>query len=322
MVGNHDAIFDPERLSCLSFIKELKHGYPSVELVEDVKMVKVGVLETGPMYFTFLPHITRATIQAKVKDNKLKESLTPQQYIEAKTKRIVEKIGQAGNNIAFSHLNVSGAHPGSEENLLKRSDVFVPQILLDPPIGYSKTMVVQGHIHTNQMVGENLYIIGSPIFCSFGEKIEPKYFAEINIPGEIGQPNELFLHETKYRPFYQLELNMVGQTGEFFEIPEVVKFLETLDTERKPVVKLDIAIDPEWNNYQWSLIREKIAKDYNCFVKNIVPRIIVKRQVRSADQKINLTPKKAVQTWLTKNFKKNPKKARKLYALSLKYLGE
>jgi exonuclease SbcD len=324
MVGNHEAIADPNRLSCLSFIKELKSGYPSIELVEDIKIVKVGILDTGPMYLTFLPHISRATIEAKVKNKKLKQELTTQQYIESKSKRIAEKLGPNSNHIVFSHLNVRGAHGGSEENLLKRSEVYLPKIFTDPPLGMPQPIIIQGHIHSNQMVGNDLYIIGSPIFCTFGEALTPKYYAEINVKGQLSVPDEVIIEETKYRPFLQTELDMVGETRDFFEIPEVTNFLDKIANyaDKNPIVKFDISIDPECNNYDWTTIRNRIQKDYSCFVKNIVPRILVKRQVRSSEQKINLPPKKAIQIYVKRNLKKNPEKAKQVYALSLKYLGE
>jgi DNA repair exonuclease SbcCD nuclease subunit len=322
MVGNHEAIGDPNRLSCLSFIKELKTGYPSIELVEDIKMVKVGVFDSGPAYFTFLPHVSRATIEAKVKNTKAKKDLTTQDYIEKKSMRILEKIGKGSHNLVFSHLNVKGAHGGSEENLLKKSEVYLPKVFLEPPMGYVKPIIIQGHIHSNQMYGDNVYIVGSPIFCSFGEALTPKYYAEIHMKGNISEEDDVILEQTIHNPFAQLELNMIGETREFFEIPEVQKFLNSLNPEQAPYVKFDITIDPDCNNYNWQRIREKIQTENNFHVKNIVPRIVVERRVRSKDQKIDLKPEDAVKIWIKKNLKKKPNKAKQVYALSLKYIGD
>lgn len=120
----------------------------------------------------------------------------------------------------------------------------------------------------------------------------------------------------------ELELNMVGETRDFFSISEVEKFISKIEPSKKPFVKFDISIDPECNNYDWQNIREKVEKEYSCTVKNIVPRVLVTRKARNEKQKLTLTPKKAVQVYLNKNLKKNPEKAKKIYKVAQKYLGD
>ena len=320
IAGNHDSVADPNRLSCLGFIRKAKAGYPMINLIEDIKFLKFGTFDTGDLYFTFLPHITRAVLHNHIKDKKIDEKTTTQQYIEDKCNRILTKVGQGSQHIVFSHLNVHGAHGGSEENLLKKSEAFLPKAFTNTPLGFVEPTIIQAHIHSNQIV-DNIYIVGSPIYCSFGETGE-KFFCEVTHSGNIGE-NEDNIEFIKLdaTPFMQLELNMIGETRDFFEIEEVIEFCNSITSEDNPIVKLDVTINPENNTYDWKKIREEIAK-YNVHCKPITPRIVFKRLVRSVDQKLNLEPKKAVQVYLKKNFKKDKTRMKRLYALSLKYLGE
>lgn len=315
--GNHDAVADPNRLSCLSFIRKAKIAYPTINLIEDIKFLKYSTYDTGPVYFTFLPHISKATLFNKIKDGKLKEGTTTQQYIESKCERILTKVGKGSQHYVFSHLNVRGAHGGSEENLLKKSEVYLPSAFTNTPPGYVTPEIIQGHIHSHQQV-DNIHIVGSPIYCSFGEKGE-KYFCEITHYGELGKKDEINFIPTNYRQFLQLELDMMGETRAFFDIPEVQDFMETIIPEKNPIVKFDISINPENNVYDWKKIREEVGT-HNAYVKNIVPRIILKRPVRSVDQKITLTPNDAVKLYLTKNLRKTPNRAKRIYKLAQKYL--
>jgi DNA repair exonuclease SbcCD nuclease subunit len=317
IVGNHESVADPDRLSCLNFLKEIKTGYPTITLIDDIKFMDMGVHDTGPLYFTFLPHITRATVHRKFLDKKIEEKVTPQEYIDMKCERIMSKVGRGAQHIVFSHLNVKGCHAGSEDTLLKKSDVYLPNCFTNTPVGFVTPLILQGHIHSHS-VDDNLNIVGSPIYCTFGESGN-KYFAEIDVSATISEDHKVIFHRTKCKQFEQLELNMIGETRDFFDIPEVTKFCNNLTPEMNPMVKFDITINPESNHYDWSAIAEKML-DFNAHCRPIVPRVIFKRQVRSVEQKIGLSPKESVKVYLKKNLRKEKERAQRIYSLSQKYL--
>lgn len=321
MDGNHDSVADPDRLSCLNFLKEAKIGFPNVILVQDIKFLSMGETENGPLYFTFLPHISKATVERLVRDEKLEERVSPQEYIDSKSLAILKKVGPAAQHYVFSHLNVMGAHPGSEENLLKRSDVVLPSAFTNTPVGYVIPTIIQAHIHSHQII-DNINIVGSPIYCTFGEKLGPKYFCEIEISNNIGKKDRIEFIPTDCRQFHRLELDMLGETRDFFEIEEVTAFMNQLNPEQQPIVKIEITISPENNTYNWDAIRSRISREFNCDVKPIIPRVIFKRQVRSVEQKITLTAKQATQVYLKKNLRKEKDKAKRIYARALKYLED
>lgn len=143
VVGNHDAIADPEHLSCLSFIKKLKKRYPDFQLIEDIVCTQIEVTDLGPLYFTFLPHISKALLEKK------QSKYTTQEYIEKKSAAIYKKVGQGSQHLVFSHLNVRGVHAGSEENLLRKSEVYLPEVLTSTPShsGLIQPEIIQAHIH-------------------------------------------------------------------------------------------------------------------------------------------------------------------------------
>ena len=319
MVGNHDSVPDPNRLSCLSFIRKIKSAYQTITLVDDIKFLKVMDQDSGPLYFTFLPHVTKALVHKKIKEGKYKGDKTTHAYIDSKCNRILKKIGESGTHYVFSHLNVIGAHPGSEENLLKKSEVFLPRCFTDPPMGYRKPTIIQGHIHKSSLQ-KNIHIIGSPIFCTFGETGD-KYFAEISAYGEISKKDEIHLIETNCRRFCQIELDMIGETKDFFELSEVKGFLDNINTDTNPVIKFDITINPENNTYDWVAIREKLLSD-NFYVKPILPRVVIKRQVRCIEQKVDLPVKDKVKVFLKTNHRKDHPRAQRIYKRLQKYLGE
>ena len=323
VVGNHESIADPDRLSCLSFLKEAKVGYPSITLVDDIKTAHIGQYDIGNVYFTFLPHITKAVLEKNHRNGKALDYDSVKGYIDFKANQISKKLGQGVTHYVFSHLNVIGAHAGSEENLLKKSEVYLPQIFTNPPVGYNKPVIVQAHIHTNQIIG-NINIIGSPLYCGFGEKGR-KYSADISISKSIGKKDTLNLIETNYRPFMQLEVSFIEETRDFFEVPEVQEFYIDLMNakEKNPIVKFDITINPENNTYAWEEIRQKIMRLLKgVYVKPILPRVLSKKHVRSAQQKIGLTVKESVQVYIKKNLKKEPEKAKRIYNISKKYFME
>lgn len=322
LLGNHEAVSDPDRLSCLGWIRKAKVGYPMITLIDDIKFIKVGDFDNGPLYFTFLPHITKGTVELNKRKEEYLEARTTQEYIEMKAKKILKKVAKGSQHYVFSHLNVHGAHPGSEENLLKKSEVFLPKVFTNPPAGFVKPTIIQYHIHTQQQI-DNIHIIGSPIFCGFGEK-GPKYYADITIATDIGKKDDIKLVQTAYRPFHQLELDMMGSTTDFFDLPELEEFWQLLatDAHRKPIAKINVTINAENNTYNWVEIRKKIMRLLEgVYVKPIDPRVIPLKTVRSEKQKISLKPDEAVKVYLNKNITNDKSKKKRIYQKSKKYLG-
>ena len=316
MVGNHDSIADPERISCLSFIRKIKSAYPTITLVEDIKYLFIEEQDYGSLHFTFLPHISKALVHKKIKDGKYDGVENTQAYIDHKCTKIMKKVGKMGHNYIFSHLNVIGAHPGSESNLLKKSEVYLPESFTSPPLGWCSPTIIQGHIHSNSIMGD-INIIGSPIYCGFGESGD-KYFADITIKGSMGDQDTIDLVKTHCRPFMELELDMIGETKPFFKLPDVIEFLDDLKEQKDPVAKIDVTIDPEHNTYDWTEIRNKILKIG--FIKPITPRVVIKRTVRSKNQTIDLPIKDKIKVYLKRNMKKDLPRAKRIYKRTQKYL--
>jgi exonuclease SbcD len=314
MIGNHEARANPERLSCLSFIKDAEGVFPTVRLIEDITTMDYGQSINGVVNLTFLPHISKATVEHK----KLKAS--PQEYIDAKVDKILKKIeGKKCDHIIFSHLNVKGAHAGSEENLLKRSDVYLPHSVTEGCLSGIKPTIIQHHIHSRSQM-DNIHIIGSPVFCSFNEHGE-KGFAVITVGRDVGDNDGIEYFPSGATEFMELEVDMIGKTEPFFKIPEVLEAMKQLPRNQKFVLKVDVTINPENNTYDWNKIKTTIEKNFPLsIIKTIIPRIISKRLVRNAEQKIGLSPDASVQAFIKSNWKADKVKAKSIYKVAKEYL--
>lgn len=320
MVGNHDAISDPNRLSCLKFIKRIKIGYPNLNLIEDIEYIEMGDFGSGPVAFTFLPHISKALIAKKVKEGKLKEEIPVQEYIDMRADKILEKIGQGTNHIAFSHLNVRNVHGGSEENLLRKSESYLPNSFINTPLGYIKPTIIQGHIHSHQQI-DNVHIVGSPIFCTFGEAETKKYFLEYTLSESFGTEDKMDYLRTECLSFKQLEVDMITDNTDFFDREDVKQFIADIDNYT--IAKIDVLISPDNNTYNWTDIRTHIFNNTNAVdVREIIPRIVPKRIVKSRNQKASLNPDSAIKVYLKRNLIKDTPKLKRVYSLSRKYTQE
>jgi DNA repair exonuclease SbcCD nuclease subunit len=311
VVGNHDAIADPEHLSCLSFVKKLKKRYPNFILIEDITCIEIEVEDLGPLYFTFLPHISKALLEKK------KSKLSTHEYISRKSEAILKRVGQGSQHLVFSHLNVKGVHAGSEENLLRKSEVYVPELLTNTPkhTGHVQPEIIQAHIHKKQKIG-NIHIIGSPLFCGFGEDVTDRYFAIVNQPNRLGEKFSIDYIPTNCKKFYEIELNISGKEKEdFHEIEEIKTFLTQVEPES--IIKVNPTVHGDHAGYDWSKVRDKIGKLSKSYVKEIVPKIIRKKVIRDIDQKPNLPPKKAVYVWLKRN---RPTGAKRKNELAKEYI--
>lgn len=319
MVGNHDEVSDPDRVSCLNFVGELGTAYPNITLVDDIKCIKMDTYDVGPLYFTFLPHISKALIQRNVNNGKLRRAIPTQTYIEKKSEAVMKMVGQGSQHIVFSHLNVSGAHGGSEENLLRKSTVYLPKVMLSPPIGFIEPEIVQAHIHSKDEIG-NIRIIGSQFYCGFGEREDEKYFLDLKINTELsGGPNVYNYIPTNCLQFKQLEVSMLEDNTPFMERDDVLDFLDTVD--ENTVVKLDITTNVENALTDWKGVMERIKKEYKPFhIKPIIPRTVMVRKIRSKKQKLGMAPKDSVQIYLKRNIRNDKNRLVRVYQRSLKYL--
>jgi DNA repair exonuclease SbcCD nuclease subunit len=313
VVGNHDSISLTGNTSCLTFIDKIRAGYPNIRLISDITLTKVCNTDFGPLWFSFMPHITRTHLEGT-------DYKSTQEYIDTKASKIMKRVGPDGTLYAFSHLNVRGAHGGSEENLLKKSEVYLPKCFLekeDHRINLPE--IIQGHIHTRDRIN-NISIVGSPIYCGFGEGDEAKYFLHLEIATSMGEKGSFNYKLTNCRNFLQLELDLSkdGWDGvDFLSLTEVSLFNETISPSS--VVKYDIKINPKNCSVDWEAVRKQIMDERKCYVKPIKPKYIYERIVRSEKQTVNLSPKDAVKVWLKTN---KPPRAKEKFKLAQTYLQD
>jgi len=298
--GNHDKISN-EKISCLQFLKELKSGY-KVKLISDIKCLRIFKSEIGNCYFTFLPHISTNQIPDEFK--------TVQKYIDAKTKRIQESISINANHFIFSHLNVKEAIPGTEQFMLKRSEAYLPEPILNPEFKHSRPIIIQAHIHTQQVI-DRIHIIGSPIFVDFGEKEKKKYFCEINIPEYLGEGrHRIKMISTRCRPLKEFNIDCSKTKLEKKQIRILCKKIS-----KRSILKVNLTI-PDHKILNLSEISNQFKK-YCYHLKPIKPRIVRKVVKRNRHQTIKLSPNKAVKVWIKKH---NPKNAVRISELVESYI--
>jgi hypothetical protein len=302
-------------LSCLSFIKQLGQQYEHIRLRE-----KIELAQYGDTWVSFWPHVSRATVAAATAEKA--EYKTTQDYIEALGKRIIAKV-KTGRHIAFSHLNVRGAHPGSEANLLKRSEAYLPMALVNTPPGFTVPTIIQGHIHSPQDIG-NIHIVGSPLYCGFGET-ENKSFSEI----KIGDKNEITRVPTPFVPFIQAQVDMLGDNSDFRSQAVVADLIELaakhIKAYRKPVMKFQVTISAANNGYNWPDVRKSIETELGgpdkVHVMPIDPKVVQQRITRDVNQKATLQPDKAVQVFLKRNLGSDPTRMKQIWKVAKPYLN-
>jgi len=300
VVGNHDSISNPKRKSCFSFLKKLKGGYELVKVIDDIKSIKWFQGDTGDVYLTFFPHITKAHLER----TKYKST---QEYIDKKAQKIWDKLGNGVSQYVASHLNVKDLIPGSEENLLKKSEVWFPSSYFESNLqpGQNVPLIMQSHIHTKQKK-ENMHVIGSQLFCAFGEKEKKKFFAVVHVPETFGEKEKIIYKKTNCRPFLEFEIDFTKDEDN--QMPKIPK---------NAVVKLNIIVKEEDSfKHDWDKLRKQYAK--KCFfVKPIVPHIIRKHTSRNRKQTIDLQPLPASKVWLKTH---KPKDWKKKLALAKDYI--
>jgi DNA repair exonuclease SbcCD nuclease subunit len=311
MVGNHDSISDSENLSCLGFIKKLRKGYSYVRLVDDIKTINIDTYDNGKAYFTFLPHITKAHLE--LEDGKYK-SVT--EYIEKKVSKVMRVVGKGDSHYIFSHLNVRGLIPGSEENLLRKSTAFLPDSVImdsDPVDGRIKPTIIQNHIHKHQK-HKNLYVVGSPIYTDSSDTDVDKRFCVIHISEGIGKKDKIeFPIIENCRRFYDIDLNLLDSAKD--PMTEVKKLMK----EIKPnsIVKISPTVSDMSSGFDWEAVRDQIGKATDSYVKPINPKVVINRVVRNKEQKIGIPPQQSLKVWF-KNYKHERRKER--YRIAKEYL--
>lgn len=297
-VGNHDAISKDGRRSCLDFIKKLKGDYECVHLIDDITTIKWFTSDIGYVYLTFFPHITKSHLKGT-------DYKTAQEYIDGKADDIWEEVGQGQHQVVFSHLNVKGMIPGSEENLLKKSEVYLPDsfVMENESMGRLVPTIVQAHIHTRQK-DKNVNVVGSQLYCDFGEKEKHKYFAVIKVPTTFGEKSRIKYVESKCRKFIELEFDFTDGEVKI----DAKKYKKKI---KDAVVKLNVILSGEDVFQDWEKVRKEFGK-YAYYVKPVLPRIIRSRIVRNKKQSIDLDPKDAVKVWMKRNKHKGWKRQMKL----------
>jgi len=300
--GNHEKYARKDRYSCLQFLEEIDDE--RIVWIHDVKSVRAFKSETGNCIFSFFPHINKVHIPKKYK--------TAQKYVDKKAKDIVDKISFFSSHIVFSHLNVRGVVPGSESDMLKKSEVFLPdhfhtRVYLDKPL----PIAINGHIHTKQK-NDFAHIVGSPVYVGFGEKEKHKYFLELFLPEKRKEKFKMKYHKTKCRRFVEIEREAIEKKLNEKAIIDKVK-----KVSKNSIIKLSIRISEENNTVNWKLFKKKLDKVHPG-VRSFTPSIIRKAVKRNSRQKANLSPEKAVKVFIKAN---KPKRSKEIMKLAKKYIG-
>lgn len=312
VVGNHDAINDPDNLSCLGFLKKLKKGYSYVKLIEDIKTLKFATFDNGNLYLTFLPHISKAHLELSKRKYK-----STQEYIDRKCRKVMETVKQGDQHLMFSHLNVEGLIYGSEENLLRKSRVFLPNFLImdnDPLDGRVKPIIIQGHIHKHQTF-KNVYVTGSQLYTDSSDTDTDKYFCVVDVSEEISKETKVnFVKVKNCRKFYDIDIDLMDGTT------DPIKVIKTTLKDIKPnsIVKISPTVSDMISSYDWESLRETLAKKTDSYIKPINPKVIIKRVVRNEEQKLGLKPDKALKVWF-RAYKHERRKVR--YKLAKEYIN-
>jgi hypothetical protein len=239
-------------------------------------------------------------------------------YIEARAKEIRKEVGKGTQHYVFSHLNVKGAHGGSEENLLKKSEVYLPECFLYDEFGYQRPQIIQSHIHSKDTIN-NINIVGSQIYCTFGEAETEKYFLELSIPTNMGEKENFNYIKTNCVQFNQLELNLTESEWDGATLSsssEFSDFINNLDSNKRMVIKINPTVYASKCSVNWDYERAKLMENKNWIVKQITPKLIASRKVRSVKQKLGIVPRDALKIFLQTN---KPDRVKKKWALAQQY---
>ncbi len=297
MPGNHDVIAANGRRSCLEFLKRMKSGYENIELIEDIKTIRFAKTEVGALHLTFLPFLCKSHIPAPYK--------SVQEYVDYKCKAIQREMKWQDRHIVFSHLGVPGAVPGAEEGMLRKVEVTVPEIFLGKiDVKRGTPTVIQAHYHSADTKG-NIEIVGSPIFCGFGEQGTSKRFLQINIAANMEEKTELKYIRTISKRFVEFEISKPETFISNASPKEAAKSIRVMLKGQgvipaETVLKLSIAVPEAQAGYDFEAVRAQLAKSF-AQVLTIKPRIIRSQTKRNKKQTLRLIPRVAVELWLKTN---------------------
>jgi len=318
MSGNHDSVSDPKRLSCLSFIKKLSEMYNYVSLIDDIKAIKYKTTDAGQFVLVFLPHINNAHLE------KHKEYKTTQSYINKRTEKLYEKLGNGTPTIVFTHLDIKGAIAGDEANLLMKSTVSLPECIIDNENCKILPTIVSGHLHKQSTLG-NINIIGSPIYTDFSDcDLVDKYIAEITLPTDIRGVPTINLHKTHCNNFIQITIDLHKKTGDITkDILEIIskKINKVITTS---FLKIDLAISSSsLSVINLSKIEDSIKVKYGYNVKKITPKVIrMNRNKRNKELKIGLKPIESFKIFLNSDKSLKSKERIEIMSYTEKYFEQ
>ena len=132
LVGNHDYIQNDQFLTENHWMVMLKNNVKNVTIVDHVEQVYFS----GTKYLTFVPYVPNG------------------RFVEALE---TTSLDWRGSSFIFAHQEFRGADLGATSSA--HGDEW----------GETLPMIVSGHIHGKQWIGENIFYVGSPFNHNFGE---------------------------------------------------------------------------------------------------------------------------------------------------------
>lgn len=289
--GNHCSISAQGRYWSLTPLEKV--GYQNVHFILEPKLIKFDKIT-----FLFLPHVTRSqAIEHGFK--------SAQEFIDARAEELLEKAKEKVTVI--SHYNVNGCKAGTENLMLRQTDLQLPAVVQRHP---KVLKIVNSHIHTAQERGK-IIMPGSPVCTDFGDLDSPKGFLIGEFDGKAWDFEQVL---TPASPMQMVEIDLVGADPK--EISKTISDVKASILEDS-IVKVRVLINEENAPLvDFEKLRAELAKKAR-FVKQIDRIITRKRQVRDVEQKMDLSPIDAVTRYL--EFRKPEGMDRKL-ALAKKFL--
>lgn len=299
--GNHEALANDD-LWALTPLE--RAGFKNVRFIKRPTSFRVP---GGPHVFTFLPHAVK-------REAKAAGHSSVQHWYSATVKKGIEAAQASGGKVTvFSHTNVKGARAGTENLMVRQSDLQVPAVCFDSD---DVTQVFSGHVHTPQEVGK-VFIIGSPVCTDFGDVSPDRGFVFANLLDDGTWEKERV--RTPQAPLAELRFEILeGETNEGF-IADFQAALTNEPVTAETILKVKIRVDedraPEFD-FEWAkkeaAARALVLRDFE------VTRV---KQRRARDPKIRsqMPPREAVERFLARS---KPDGAERKLALALKILEE
>lgn len=265
LLGNHDIVHDRNKpYGNLAPLDVLGNNY--VVAVNDYSFFS----HIDNLYFMFLPYFNQAYVGEKHNE-----------YYERKVNESLSQLSPQDVVIAFTHLNIEHATIG-DDYILRPVNATIPQQLYDSD---NVKLIVSGHIHKSQEIGEKQVVIGSPIYTDFGDHGE-KRFLEIDIRDDLGIDVKSI--PTSCVNLHTLEFDLTNGDQLDIDWSEIegcglkVKIRATKDQ----IESINI---PEFEN--------KLRK-YCRFVQPIVPTVVKMETEKKSIIKSGMTDKDLVEKWI------------------------